>query len=38
LKRIIAGWEPSATEEDEEWDKAVLGLVTITVNDAELAL
>jgi hypothetical protein len=38
LKQIIAGWEPSATEEDEEWDKAVLGLVTIAVSDAELAL
>ena len=38
LKRVIAGWEPSATEEDEEWDKAVLALVTIAVSEAERAL
>jgi hypothetical protein len=38
LKQVIAGWEPSATEEDEEWDKAVLALVTIAVSEAERVL
>jgi hypothetical protein len=38
LKRIIVGWEPSATDDDKEWDEAVLGLVAIAVHDAEMVL